>query len=210
MYASTSLCPGATYHIFQRGNNRESIFLEKRNYAYFMRLYAKYIHPIADTYAYCLLKNHVHFLVRIKTETLRVSKTLRVLKSSPSQQFGNLFNAYAKAFNKRYNRTGSLFQKPFGRVEVTSDSHFIHLVTYIHRNPQRHGLSDDFRDWPYSSYAAMVSDEATFVRRDHVLDWYGGREAFIAHHQHESERKAISALFRNDERPERFDKPFRS
>lgn len=204
MSVSTSLRPGATYHIFQRGNNRENIFLENRNYDYFMKLYAKYIHPIADTFAYCLLTNHVHFLVRIHktrkvSETFRVSKTFRV-----SRQFGNLFNAYAKAFNKTYHRTGSLFQKPFGRVEVTCDSHFIHLITYIHRNPQRHGLIDDFRAWPYSSYAEMLSDEATFVRRVEVLNWYGGQESFIEHHRHEPDREAISALVCNDERPERF------
>ena len=66
-----------------------------------------------------------------------------------SQQFGNLFNAYAKAINRAYGRTGSLFQHPFGRVPVTSDAYLVQLVAYIHRNPQRHGFVDDFRDWPY-------------------------------------------------------------
>ena len=101
---------GKYYHIYNRGNNREDLFIDERNYHYFMRLYAKYIQPIADTHAYCLLCNHFHFLVRIKTieeqeewqnKTLGVSKTPRVYKAykprSPSQQFGNLFNAYAKA-----------------------------------------------------------------------------------------------------------------
>ncbi len=74
---------GQYYHIYNRGNNRENIFIEERNYRYFLKLYAKYIEPIAHTYAYCLLRNHFHFLVRIKTveeqeKTLRVSETLRV------------------------------------------------------------------------------------------------------------------------------------
>jgi putative transposase len=67
MPKKTPLEFGAYYHITQRGNNREDIFVEDRNYPYFMKLYTKYIDPIADTFAYCLLKNHVHFLVRIKT-----------------------------------------------------------------------------------------------------------------------------------------------
>ncbi|MBE9507489.1 MAG: hypothetical protein IMY86_05515, partial [Chloroflexi bacterium] len=75
---------GGYYHIYNRGNNREDIFVEERNYLHFLRLYAKYIGPVADTYAYCLLRNHFHFLVRIKTvgeqETLGVSETPRVLK----------------------------------------------------------------------------------------------------------------------------------
>ena len=186
MSTSTVLSPGAYYHIFQRGNNRENIFIEMRNYAYFMRLYEKYIVPIADTFAYCLLKNHVHFLVRIKTETpietLRVFETLRVLKSSPSQQFGNLFNAYAKAFNKTYQRSGSLFRNPFGRVKVNRDSHFVHLITYIHHNPQRHGLVNDFRDWSYSSYAALISGESSFVQRDEIIELFGGVEGFCRQH----------------------------
>ena len=60
---------GKYYHIFTRGNNREDIFLEERNYRHFLQLYAKHIMPIADTYAYCLLRNHFHLLVRIKDLT---------------------------------------------------------------------------------------------------------------------------------------------
>ena len=57
---------GQYYHIYNRGNNRENIFVENRNYRHFLKLYAKHITPVADTYAYCLLRNHYHFLVRIK------------------------------------------------------------------------------------------------------------------------------------------------
>ena len=90
---------GSYYHIFNRGNNRENIFKEERNYGYFLQLYARHIADIADTYAYCLLRNHFHFLVRIKTveeiENLKASKSLKV--SSPSQQFGNLFGRLRKS-----------------------------------------------------------------------------------------------------------------
>ncbi len=152
------------YHLFNRGNNRENIFIEERNYLYFMELYVHHIASIADTYAYCLLRNHFHLLVRIKSESevqtfrvfrnevsrTEVSKTRKV--SSPSLQFGNFFNAYAKAINQAYARTGSLFQKPFGRVLVTDHAHLLYLVRYIHYNPQKHGFVDDYRKWPYSSY----------------------------------------------------------
>ena len=57
---------GKYYHIYNRGNNGIDVFLETENYYHFLRLYAKYIEPIADTFAWCLLKNHFHFLVRIK------------------------------------------------------------------------------------------------------------------------------------------------
>ena len=65
---TSPLLPGVYYHIYNRGNNREDLFIEKRNYPYFLSLYAKHIEPVADTFAYCLLRNHFHFSLRIKTE----------------------------------------------------------------------------------------------------------------------------------------------
>jgi REP element-mobilizing transposase RayT len=57
------LSPGNYYHIYNRGNNGEPLFFEEENYIYFLKLYDKYISPIAETYAWCLMKNHFHFLV---------------------------------------------------------------------------------------------------------------------------------------------------
>ena len=104
---------GTYYHISNRRNNRESLFYEERNYNYFLELYKKYIPQVAKTFAYCLLPNHFHFLIQVNTEdeqrkTSSSSKPINVV--SPSGQFSNLFNAYAKAINKSNNRRGSLFQ----------------------------------------------------------------------------------------------------
>jgi putative transposase len=168
------------YHIYNRGNNRENLFLEERNYRHFLKLYARYVEPVADTYAYCLLKNHFHVLVRIKAvaEQDQIGKML-----NPSQQFGHLFNAYSKAINKAYQRTGSLFEHPFERIEVTSERYLMRLVIYIHYNPQTHGLIADFRDWPYSSYHALCSPQPTRLRRDAVLAWFGGLAQVAAAHR---------------------------
>ena len=68
MNAIEKLEYGRTYHIYNRGINSTNLFLCQRNYEHFLELYAKYIHPIADTYAWVLLKNHFHLLVRIKEE----------------------------------------------------------------------------------------------------------------------------------------------
>ena len=173
------------YHIYNRGNNSETLFRKERNYHYFMELYAKYVYPIADTFAYSLLPNHFHFEVRIKSESdiARVLRKQNPRKSlDPGQNFGNLFNAYTKAFNKVYRRTGSLFEKPFHRKLVTDDNYFRQLVLYIHYNPQKHGLIDDFRLWPFSSYAASLADQPTRLKRDEVLAAFGGREAFEQQH----------------------------
>ncbi len=196
------------YHIYNRGNNGETIFRQKENYLYFLQLYIKHFHWQVVTFAYALLPNHFHFLVRIKSvkeieeayqeqqkETLMVSETLRVssLKRipTPSQAFGNVCNAYAKAINKRYGRTGSLFENPFGRIPVTTDAYFYNLITYIHRNPQKHGFVDDFRDWAYTSYDAFLQDKETRVAKTAVFDCYGSRVQFLDAHETELDERPL-------------------
>jgi REP-associated tyrosine transposase len=195
---------GGYYHIYNRGNNRENIFIEERNYAYFLTLYAKYIAPFTDIYAYCLLRNHFHLLVRIRTEEeLIVQPNPKGLQDpsglspkllDPSQQFGKLFDAYAKAMNKAYHRTGSLFQHPFGRIRVTRDEYFAQLILYIHFNPQKHGFVEDFREYPYSSYDALLSDKPTKLARARVIEWFSGKPAFLAAHELPVDEKKISSL----------------
>jgi REP element-mobilizing transposase RayT len=207
MSKSQPLYPNVFYHIYNRGNNRENIFIEDRNYRYFLQLYAKYIEPVALTFAYCLLRNHYHLLVRVRNEeeqmvyqkenqTCKVSETLQVSPVSqvyhpldPSRQFSHLFNAYTKAINNAYGRTGGLFEGRFKRVPVRSQQHLVYLVTYIHRNPEKHGFVDDFREWPYSSYHALNSEKPTRVQREEVLDWFQGSAAFENAHDLDVESK---------------------
>ena len=186
---------GQTYHLYNRGINRENIFLEERSYRYFLQLYTRHVSPIADTYAFCLLRNHFHFLVRIKD--LPDPEDPSTAKP-PSQHFSNLFNAYAKAFNRAHDRTGSLFQRPFGRIEVTSDAHFAWLVVYIHHNPQKHRFVNDYRDWPYSSYHAHLSDQPTRLQREEVLGWFDGPQGFAIAHRRQPDTRLFSPLIGDD------------
>ncbi|QLQ04958.1 MAG: hypothetical protein HZY76_01815 [Anaerolineae bacterium] len=104
------------------------------------------------------------------------------------------------AFNIRFERTGSLFQKPFKRRLVDSDRYFAALVRYIHRNPERHGLISDFREWPWSSYGVILDESPkmpTFQKlaslgRNDVLTWFGGRAPFIALHQADPDERSIA------------------
>ena len=147
------------YHVYNRGINRENIFIEERNYELFLKLYEKHLTPVTDLFSYCMLRNHFHILVWVKSkdEILEYEKALRVSSvnnhqtrqssiANPengqlrktlgsryaSDQFSNFFNAYAKTINKAYGRTGSLFQHPFGRIPITSDRQFWNVIAYIH------------------------------------------------------------------------------
>ena len=182
---------GQTYHIYSRGNNRENLFHEQKNYDYFLSLYVKHIVPMALTYAYCLMKNHFHLLVRIKSdeELLKDQTGLTnqsgleaILNRSPSRSFGNFFVAYTKGFNKMYGRTGALYESPFGRKPVHDERYFYQLLIYIHQNPQKHNFVDDFRTWPYSSYSGITSTKPSRLERDAVLELFGGADAYKQQH----------------------------
>jgi len=184
-----SLQPEVIYHIYNRGVNGETIFKEKRNYEYFINLYVRHIQPVVDTYAFCFLPNHFHLLGEVKDltgfqdeENLTGFQNLSGLKA-PSQAFSNLFNAYAKSINKAYGRTGPLFERPYKRIPVTKSNYFARLLVYIHQNLQRHGLIDDYRDWPYSSYGIFVKEQATFVKREVVREWFGDVDELLNAHQ---------------------------
>ena len=195
MSAQPPLEYGYYYHIYNRGTNGENIFRENRNYAHFLKLWGQHIEPVAGSYCFCLLRNHFHFLVRIRTEAEQETYwsdhqvgPITVAGQSfelvePSRAFNTLFAAYAKAINKAYHRTGALFERPFKRIVVDSETYFSHLVVYTHRNAQKHGFVTDFRAWPYSSYDILLSQKKTHLLRDDVMSWFGGRTAFEAVHQ---------------------------
>lgn len=179
---------GQYYHIYNRGNNRNDIFFEVENYNYFLRLYDKYIDPIAETYAWCLLKNHFHFLVRIKDKEEIAKITLNKGNSNnprilnPSSQFGHLFNAYTKAINKSYNRTGCLFESTFERKLVNTEDYFQKLIFYIHNNPVHHGFVSSMKDYPWSSYLTITSTKTTKMSREGVIEAYGDLQNFEHYH----------------------------
>jgi len=142
------------------------------------------------------MPNHFHLMIRVKGEKelmkffnhknpqgLRDPEGLKDdLSNLISHQFGTLFNSYTKAYNKVYDRKGSLFRNTFHRKPVTNSTYYTRLVRYIHLNPVTHGFVEQPRDWEHSSYHSLLSQQATALSREEVLAWYGGREGFIQAH----------------------------
>ena len=139
---------GRSYHIYNRGNNRGQIFFEVENYAYFLKMYKKYMANLAVLYAYCLLPNHFHLLLRINDE----GEHIKTGEGMVSTRFGTFLGTYVKAINARYKRTGSLFEGRYQKVEIGSENQFFITLVYIHQNPQKHGYVESFQSWRYSSY----------------------------------------------------------
>ncbi len=179
-----ALSYSTVYHIYTRGTNKTNIFIEERNYDYFLTLYEKYIPPVAYTYAYCLLKNHFHLLIKTKSkkEIDSWAASQNKARVTPSLQFAHLLNAYAKSINKAYGCVGSLFQHPFGRVVVTHKEQFRNTMLYIHLNPRKHGFVDNFRHWSYSSFSLLVSNTPTFLAQPASLGCFGDLQSFEQAH----------------------------
>ncbi|MES2733701.1 MAG: hypothetical protein V4714_18290 [Bacteroidota bacterium] len=201
------------YHVYNHGNGDDNLFRTEENYRYFLQKYAEYIHPVAATYAYCLMPNHFHLVIRIRSaeelrafyrlkkklpeetveaKTLGGFETLQALESGElglellqrlvSQQFSHFLNGYTQAFNKRHDRSGSLFRQNIKRKLITDDTYYTRLIRYVHYNPVHHGFVRHLDDWPHSSYHAFLSVQPTRLCREEVLEWFGDRNNFLESH----------------------------
>lgn len=138
------LISGEYYHLYNRGNNHENIFLERDNYLYFLKLWKKYLPAsVVEIISYCLMPNHYHFLIYLKTDEF-------------SKRIQPLLLAYTNAFNRKYNRIGSIFQGRFKAKHIFKNEYLLHLSRYIHLNPVRAGLVSTAEEWEFSSYQDFI------------------------------------------------------
>lgn len=214
---------GGLYHIYNRSVDGQPLFRSDRNYVFFLEKLKMYLKPVADIYAWCLLGNHFHLMVRIKTRA-EMAETVATLSRaqardlttftklsnlraqahtyarkprailpdlSPeksvhtivSHQLQKCFQSYAMAYNKAYNRTGTLFQTPFKRSFIHSHAYAIRLLIYIHQNPEKHGIIQDYRDWKWNSYHELIHKTPILIDSRDIFQLTGGRNAFLTLHQ---------------------------
>nr|WP_315900002.1 transposase [Membranihabitans marinus] len=190
------LYPGHIYHLWSHAVSQDNLFIEKENYRFFLSRYFAYTGSIISTFAYCLMPNHIHFLIKIMDENRIVNHPKYKKDNQPvenkiphfiSRQIGHFFNSYTKSFNNQYGRRGSLFERPFGRNLIDSEDYYTKMVIYIHRNPVKHGFAKNIHEWPYSSRHSYVNNLDDKVRNEGVLEWFGGFDGFIHAHLEEDE-----------------------
>jgi len=189
------------YHVFSRGNNKENLFNTNDDFHHFMQLYSIYIQPIAHTYAWCLMRNHFHFCIRIKEENsigyldksnskyqdLKLkwrfyndikTVTSNHFKPSPNTQLNHFLNAYATWYNVRHNRTGSLFQKNCNKKPVEDLSYLTQLIVYINMNPVKHGFVNFTGDYTWSSFTEVNNGIYHFCDKDIITQLFVDKENF--------------------------------
>jgi putative transposase len=178
--------PDKYYHVFNKANNGEHIFRDKADYQFFLRKLGELVTPTFDIFAFCLLPNHFHLL--IKPKPIRQGSG----GESVTEGFRMFFQTYVQYYNAKYRRKGSLFFKSFRRLEITEDIQLKYLVFYIHYNPQKHGVTNDFQTYRYSSYKYFFLDKGTHLCKNEVLEWfYNSLEDFKTYHHNCMERKGL-------------------
>ncbi|WP_084625608.1 hypothetical protein [Salinimicrobium xinjiangense] len=130
------------------------------------------------------MQNHFHFLIYFKEEKeLREGAEIKPgIFQDPSRQLSHFFNSYTQAVNRRFNRTGSLFERTFERKKIDSEDYLRKIVFYIHNNPVAHGVVEKIEDYPWSSYKTIISPELSNLDKEQVIGLFGDRENFITYH----------------------------
>jgi putative transposase len=191
---------GNFYHLYNRGANKSTLFWTNQDFRKFMELYRFYLYPAVETYSWCLMQNHFHFLVKIRTKNEQAELYRREYhqfqkgvfhgKLNPaerpynaSRQLSHFMNRYTRFINCKKRRSGTLIQGPINRKLINDDAYFINLICYIHSNPIHHGINNHHGVYPYSSYNDLIGIHPTFLERDKVLDLFGTVNNFLTAHQ---------------------------
>lgn len=149
--------PGV-YHIYNRGNNRQTIFFNHENYFYFLKKCHTYLSPYSDILAWCLMPNHFHFLMHLTEKSLTPVKSGGINMPAITNGFRLLQSTYAKGINKQQKRSGNLFQqKTKSKLVSGEEDYSIIAFHYIHQNPVMAKLVNRAEEWAYSSYSDYVS-----------------------------------------------------
>ena len=161
--------PGLVYHVVARGNRRQSVFHQSRDYRVYLDRLARYRARFeAAVHAYCLMPNHVHILIQAGPPPL--AQLMQAVQQS-----------YTQYFNRAYTTVGHVFQGRYKAFVCHRNSHLATLVQYIHLNPVRAGLVTRAEAYPYSSHVLYLRGRTTtVVDPKPVLRFLGGPAGYRA------------------------------
>ena len=165
------------YHIMLRGINRQQIFEDEEDRQHFIETLENYKDLCGYTiYAYCLMGNHIHILLKEGKEDLTLV-------------FKRIAGHYVYWYNWKYHRCGHLFQDRFKSEPVEDDGYFLTVLRYIHQNPIKAGICKKAEDYPYSSMREYLS-YSILVETSFALTLIS-MDQFIAYHQEDNEDKCL-------------------
>lgn len=199
--------PEKFFHVVCKSIDGVLLFRQPIDHDVFLQRFHKFTSMVLDVSSYSLLTNHTHYIVRIKSLRAVLNNITRLNEKTVAmcsllldidneilfdavieRQMNSFLVSFANYTNNKYKRKGGLFQSPFRRLEIANDEHLQQAIIYTHANAQKHGLTRDFKKHKYNSYSEIISNDPTFIDKDSVLNFFGGRENFIKIHEAQVEQ----------------------
>ena len=182
--------PGALYHVYQRGNNKQDIFVDDIDKWHILKLFLEAKKRFGFlVHCYVLMRNHFHFTIEMLNAT-PISKIMQFVEAS-----------YAIYFNNRHNRIGHLFQGRFKNIIVEKDSYLLELSRYVHLNPVKAGYVSVPADYQWSSYRTYVGDRKDIlIDTGTLLSYFDTNNSQRAHEEYKHfVESAISIIYEKED-----------
>jgi putative transposase len=195
--------PNNYYHLVFKSIDGILLFQQAADYRIFLERFKQFTNVVFDNWAYCLLSNHAHFIIKTKpvetiikniaeTELSKQTVSMKKLLTATAseiifdemieRQVNSFMVSFANFTKNKYRHHGGLFQKPFKRLKIDTDAWLQTAIIYIHINPLKHKVFYNCTDYPYSSYPAFTGATAGYCVKEEVLHFFGGLNQFIQLH----------------------------
>lgn len=150
------------YHIMFRGTNRMDILIDDQDNEKFLDILKKMNENHEyEIYAYCLMKNHIHLLIKEVNDP--ISRSMKRVGVS-----------YSYYFNKKYQRVGHVFQDRYRSESIENERYLLACLRYIHNNPVKAKLTENPYQYRWSSYREYIDDssESAVVNSRFILEFF--------------------------------------
>lgn len=199
--------PDNIYHIYNQGNNRQTIFYTRKDYLTFLNLYKRLIAAKCNTIAWCLMPNHFHFMIHTDDRCNLLTKQGNLLLDPIKNGIRKLLSGYARIFNNQNGQTGSVFRqktkhKCLSEIEIkpgnkfsTSD-YYTNCFHYIHQNPLVAKLVDKLEEWEFSSFQDYSNlRKGTLCNKELAVKYCNFDEDLFIKNSNDLLKENISAFF---------------
>ncbi|MDB5275076.1 MAG: hypothetical protein JWR61_31 [Ferruginibacter sp.] len=196
--------PDNHYHLVFKSIDGILLFRQNSDYDIFLERFQQFTSFAVDTWAYCLLNNHAHFIVKIKPidaivnainnidfakQTVAMKKLLAatdkvaLVDEMLERQVNSFMVSFANYTKNKYRHHGGLFQKPFKRLEIDTGNWLKTAIIYVHLNSLKHKVFSNYSDYLHCSYFYFVRLCNTYCDAEKVLEFFGGLSQFISLHE---------------------------
>ena len=196
--------PGQYYHVVFKSIDGILLFRDENDYAVFLERLAQFTGFVFDTWAYCQLSNHAHFIIKINslesvlksiavtdktkqtsamTKLLLHSNDSGVFDTMLERQMNSFMVSYANFCKNKYHHHGGLFQRPFKRIQIDTDAYLQMAIIYVHANTVKHKTFNNYKTYGHSSYGAIIKSNRFYCATTAVLGFFGGLDKFVLLHE---------------------------